>query len=396
MTQSPARASGGILFAAPDISEDDIDAVVSVLRSGWITTGAESEGLERDLSQFLGGDAQVVALSSCTAALEITAAYHGLDVGKRVGIPTWTFASTALAMMRDGATPVLLDVDPDTLNIDVDSLRQALDSGGLDAVVAVHMGGVPVPQEVYELCGARDIPVIEDAAHALGATDHRGPIGSASRAGTCFSFYATKNLTAAEGGALATIDPALANFARSYRLHGLSLDAYERYQPGRPIDYDLVLPGIKANLPDVLSALARSQLLRFPAIQARRRELVNRYRLNLSEVKDVRPIPAVPVEGSADHLMLVEFLSSVDREHLRAAASVEGIGTSVHFRPLHTFSWLRTRAQIGPGGTPKADRLRHSVLSLPLHTRLTDGDVDRVCEWLGRYLSPCHPCYEDR
>lgn len=393
MTQSSARASGEILFAAPDISEDDIDAVVSVLRSGWITTGAESDGLEHDLSQFLGGDAQVVALSSCTAALEIAAAYHGLDAGKRVGIPTWTFASTALAIMRDGATPVLLDVDPDTLNIDVASLQRALDDGGLDALVAVHMGGVPVPREVHELCSAHDIPVIEDAAHALGAVDHRGPIGSASRAGTCFSFYATKNLTAAEGGALATSDPALANFARSYRLHGLSLDAYERYQPGRPVDYDLVLPGIKANLPDVLSALARSQLLRFSAIQARRRELVTRYRLNLIGTNGLRLLPAMAIAGSADHLMLVALPSSIDREHLRAAASAEGIGTSVHFRPLHTFSWLRTRTKVAPGGTPRADHLRHSVLSLPLHTRLIDGDVDRVCEWLGRYLSR-HLCHE--
>lgn len=394
MTQSSARASGEILFAAPDISEDDIDAVVSVLRSGWITTGAESDGLERDLSQFLGGDAQVVALSSCTAALEIAAAYHGLDAGTRVGIPTWTFASTALAMMRDGATPVLLDVDPNTLNIDVASLRRALDDGGLDALVAVHMGGVPVPREVHELCRAHDIPVIEDAAHALGAIDHRGPIGSTSRAGTCFSFYATKNLTAAEGGALATSDPALANFARSYRLHGLSVDAYERYQPGRPVDYDLVLPGIKANLPDVLSALARSQLLRFPAIQARRRQLVTRYRMNLIDTNGLRLLPAVPIAGSADHLMLVALPNSVDREHLRAAAAAEGIGTSVHFRPLHTFSWLRTRTKIAPGGTPRADQLRHSVLSLPLHTRLTDGDVDRVCEWLGRYLSLRHLCHD--
>lgn len=387
MTQSPARASGDILFAAPDISEDDISAVVSVLRSGWITTGAESEGLERDLSQFLGGDAHVVALSSCTAALEIAAAYHGLDAGRRVGIPTWTFASSALAMMRDGATPVLLDVDPDTLNIDVASLRRALDGGGLDALVAVHMGGVPVPAEVREICRERDIPVIEDAAHALGAVDERGRIGSDSEFGTCFSFYATKNLTSAEGGALATTDGALANFARSYRLHGLSLDAYERYQPGRPVDYDLVLPGIKANLPDVLAALARSQLRRFPALQARRRELVDRYRGNLAGITGVRLLPAALVPGSADHLMLVTVPGSIDREQLRADLSADGIGTSVHFRPLTTFSWLRSRAQIAPGGTPCADHLRYAVLSLPLHTRLVDGDVDRVCERLSYHLS---------
>lgn len=378
---------GPVLFAVPDITDDEVSAVVQVLRSGWITTGSESDQLEAELSAYLGG-AHVVAMSSCTAALETAAAHLALRPGSRVGVPTWTFISSALSFMKSGATPVLLDVEPDTLNVAPEALEAALDRG-LDAVVLVHMGGVPVADAVHKLCQQADIPVIEDAAHALGASDERGPIGAAGNGATCFSFYATKNLTSAEGGALVTADRQFADFARSYRLHGLSLDAYARYRPGRPLEYDLVAGGIKANLPDVLAAFARAQLRRFPQLQARRRELVERYRRNLASIADIRPIPSRLVEGSADHLMLVVLPEMCDRDELRSRLSAEEIGTSVHFKPLHAFTWLRERAEIGPAGLSMAEALRTRVLSLPLHTHLTDRDVDRVCERLAAHLPAC-------
>jgi dTDP-4-amino-4,6-dideoxygalactose transaminase len=373
-----------ILFAVPDIRDDDVAAVTRVLRSGWITTGNECVQLEQELAAYLGDHAEVVAVSSCTAALEIASAYYKLGTGDRIGIPTWTFASTALAVMRQGATPVLLDVAPDTLNIDQHSLARALDSG-LDAVVLVHMGGVPVDAEVRQLCADRGVPTIEDAAHALGASDERGKIGSAASA-TCFSFYATKNLTSGEGGALATTDRDLAKFARSFRLHGLSTDAYLRYEPGRSAEYDLVQGGIKANLPDLLAALARTQLRRFNASQARRRSLLNRYRRNLASVAGVQPIPTLAADNSADHLMLVLLPESVERERLRSLMTADGIGTSVHFRPLHSFTWFKGRAELAPGGVPTADGMRPRILSLPLHTCLSEADVDYICTRLALHL----------
>lgn len=375
---------GPIPFAAPDIREEDIAAVSAVLRSGWITTGSECEQFEAELVTYLGGDVHVVAVASCTAALEIAAAYHGLRAGHRVGVPTWTFASTALSVMRQGATPVLLDVEPNTLNVDYGSLERALDEG-LDAVVLVHMGGVPVHPEIHELCDDRGVHVIEDAAHALGATDRRGRVGS-SGAATCFSFYATKNLTSGEGGALATTNSSLADFARSFRLHGLSADAYDRYRPGRPVDYELVSGGIKANYPDPLAALARSQLRRFPASQARRRELVGRYRKHLSAIAKVDVIPNEPVDGGADHLFLITLPQETNRESLRTALAGDQIGSSVHFRPLHTFAWLQPRVEVAPGGLTTADALRTRVLSLPLHGCMRNADIDRVCSSLSRHL----------
>ena len=198
-----------VLFAAPGITEGDVEAVVSALRSGWITTGTECEKLEAELAAYLDVP-HVVSGSSCTAALEIALAFLDLPPGARVGVPTWTFASSALAAVHNGARPVLLDVDPETLNLSQSALERAIDERRLDAVVGVHFAGVPLPQQVHELCHATGIPLVEDAAHALGATDHRGSVAGQGTAGACYSFYATKNLTSAEGGALATDDTALA------------------------------------------------------------------------------------------------------------------------------------------------------------------------------------------
>lgn len=366
-----------ILFAKPDITSDDIHAVTSVLLSGWLTTGDECFNLEEELSSFLSVP-HVVAVSSCTAALETVAAYLGLPAGARVGVPTWTFVSSALAVTRGGAVPVLLDVEEDTLNLSASSLASAL-ADGLDAVVAVHFAGVPVSAKVRRMCADARVPLIEDAAHALGARDDRGLVGGQGTTAACFSFYATKNLTSGEGGAVATEDERLAEFARSYRLHGLSRDAWDRYRPGATSDYDIVVPGIKANLPDLLAALARSQLRRYGDLQARRRTLVQRYRAHLAEIEALRCVPTELAEGGADHLMVVLLPKGTNRDQVVATLAEADIGSSVHFKPLSSFEWFRKNAIIGSEGTSVADSLASRALSLPLHPGLADADVDRVC-----------------
>jgi dTDP-4-amino-4,6-dideoxygalactose transaminase len=347
-----------------------------VLRSGWLTTGDEAQALERDLADRLGVR-HVLAVSSCTAALELALRVLDLPTGARVGVPTWTFVASALPAVHLGFTPVLLDVDPHTLNVAPSALDAAL-RRGLDALIPVHFGGVPVNRAVHEQCHAAGVPVVEDAAHALGATDHRGPVAGRGSVGACFSFYATKNLTSAEGGALATERDDVAERVRSLRLHGLSRDAWARYRPGAPAEYDLLDPGIKANLPDLLAALARSQLTRFDELQARRRAIVERYRAGISAIPGVDVVPPAPAEGSADHLMVVLLPAGVYRAAVRSTLADAGVGTSVHFRPLHRFAWFREHAVAGPGGLSVADAVADRVLSLPLHTRLTDDDVDRV------------------
>jgi dTDP-4-amino-4,6-dideoxygalactose transaminase len=377
-------------FAVPDLDRDDIAAVVRVLESGWLTTGAECLGLEADLAAYLGID-HVVAMSSCTAALDTAVAYLDLPAGSRIGVPAWTFVSSALCAVRLGHQPVLLDVDPDTLNLSADALGTALEGGtdgaGLAAVVGVHFGGVALDRSIHDQCASAGIPLIEDAAHALGSRDHRGLVAGQGSAGACFSFYATKNLTSAEGGALATDDPDLADFARSYRLHGLSRDAWARYTPGVHGAYDLVMPGIKANLPDVLAALARSQFRRFDAMQAARRAIVARYREQLADVAGLRFVPATLDPASADHLAAVLLPEGTDRRAVADALDAAGISTSVHFRPLHTFDWFAEHGAIGPGGLPVADALAARQLSLPLYPGLSLRDVDRIATELGAALA---------
>lgn len=360
-----------IQFAAPDIDDADVAAVTAVLERGWITTGDECMALEGELADYLGAP-QVVAMASCTAALETAAAWlrQRLPAGSRVAVPTWTFASSALVLAHQGLAPVLVDVEPETLNVDA----AAVDAAGVDAVMAVHFGGVPVSPDVRAL----GLPVIEDAAHALGAADERGRVWGADTIGAAFSFYATKNLTSAEGGALSTADEELAAFARAFRQHGMSADAWARYRPGAGPRYDVAVAGIKGNLPDVLAALARSQLRRFDASQARRRALMTRYRANLAGALPM--VPGEAVEGSADHLAVVRLPDGVDRQKVLAAMSEAKIGTSVHFVPLHHMTWFKEHAEIGP--VPTAEAAAPQVLSLPLHTRLSDEDVDRVCDVL--------------
>jgi dTDP-4-amino-4,6-dideoxygalactose transaminase len=369
-----------ILFSRPDIRQADAEAVLAVLRSGWLTSGRECTALERELESYLG-IAHVVAMSSCTAALETAIASLALPKGAKVAVPTWTFVSTALAAARHGAVPVLIDVESDTLNLSPESLAAAI-GAGVDAVIVVHFGGVPISKDIHQLCIAAGVPVIEDAAHALAATDHRGRIGGRDTLGACFSFYATKNLTCGEGGALATEDAGIAEFARSYRLHGLSADTWSRHRSEDSPAYDLLRPGIKANLPDLLAALARSQLRRLDEMQARRRTIVTRYRSQLSANERIGVVPSELVAGAADHLMVVLLPDGVSRQAVAAFMGAKGIGTSVHFRPLHRFEWFVHNAIVGPSGTGNADRLASRVLSLPLHPGMSDDDVDRVCESL--------------
>jgi dTDP-4-amino-4,6-dideoxygalactose transaminase len=325
-------------------------------------------------------------MSSCTAALEIAVASLRLPQGARVGVPTWTFVASASSVVHRGTVPVLLDVDEDTLNISPRAVEAAI-AEGLDALMVVHFAGTPVDPAVLELAREADIPVIEDAAHALGATDERGPISGVGTVGACYSFYATKNLTSAEGGALATHDDELARYARSQRLHGLSNDAWDRYKVGGTSVYDVVEPGYKANLPDVLATLARSQLRRFDEMQSRRRELVTRYRAGVAGINGCEVVPRVADDRSADHLFVVLLPEGVERGKVVASLAEAGIGTGVHFRPLHTFSWFRQHAPVGPTGVETADRLADRALSLPLHAGLTDQEADRVLDALGSALS---------
>jgi len=374
-----------ILFAVPDITDAEVAEVVRVLTSGWITTGQECVALEEELAAYTGAK-HMIAVSSCTAGLQILMAALGLPEGARIAVPDWTFACTAITPTHLGLRPVLIDIDPSTLCVSEEAMAAAIDEG-IDAAVVVQFAGQPVPKSIYDMLADANIPVIEDAAHAMGTVDHRGMVAGQGTVGAAYSFYATKNLTSAEGGAIATERDDIAAFARAYRQHGMSSEAWKRYQKGGKSTYDLVHLGIKANLPDILAVLARVQLKRFEPMQNERRRIVALYRELLADMPSVRIIPGQANPGSAEHLFVVALPEGIDRTAAQAVMAEAGVGTSVHFRPLHRFDLLAKNSDIGPAGVGNAEALADRTLSLPLHPKLSDSDVRNVVAALGDALA---------
>lgn len=362
---------------APTISPIDRHAVDAVLASGWLGTGPECSAFESELGAYLGVE-HVVCVSSCTSGLELLMDQIAIGPGQRVAVPAWTYVATALPAVHRGAEIVLIDSDPDTLGMAPESLERAM-QGGIDVVVPVHLAGVPASRELWELSHAHGAVVVEDAAHAFGAGDERGPLRGLGSVGAVFSFHATKNLTCGEGGAIATDDGALAATLRRTRLHGLDLDAWDRETSGTWPMGDVAEPGRKANLPDVLAALGRSQLATFPERQAIRRALVDRYRMRLSGIEGLRLIPTRAHEGSADHLLMVVLPDHADRRAVVAELAAQGISTGLHYTPLHHLKWFARNATVAPGGLAVCDAAAPAAMTLPLHASLLAEHVDEVC-----------------
>ncbi|WP_235508515.1 DegT/DnrJ/EryC1/StrS aminotransferase family protein [Terrabacter sp. Root85] len=368
------------------IGPDARSAVAQVLESGWVTTGQQVADFEREFADHVGA-ARGVAVSSCTAGLELALRGLGLARGSRVLMSTNTFCGAAGAITHAGLVPVLVDVDPWTAVPAEEHIRAAVrDVGGVSAMVVMHLGGNPVDVEAAAAAAGIGLDhVIEDAAHALGTCVGTRPVGSISRA-TCFSFYATKNLAIGEGGMVTTLDEDFAEVMARTRLHGMSRDAWRRYSPGASWRYDVADDGLKANLTDVQAAIGRAQLRRFDTDQARRREVAARYDAQLSSLPWVS-LPPRPVEGRhAWHLYAVRVHSGfpVARDELIDRLNDQGIGTSVHFIPLHRLTWHVEHCVVPAGGLPGADAVFATTLSLPFDQNLTDDDVDEVCAALWR------------
>jgi len=386
-TSAPrVAAARSIPFARTVIGPDARSAVAQVLESGWVTTGQQVVDFEREFADHVGA-ARGVAVSSCTAGLELALRGLGLPRGSRVLMSTNTFCGAAGAITHAGLLPVLADVDPWTAVPSEEHIRAAVrDVGGVSAMVVMHLGGNPVDVEAAAAAAGIGLDhVIEDAAHALGTWVGSRPVGSISRA-TCFSFYATKNLAIGEGGMVTTLDEDFAEVMARTRLHGMSRDAWRRYTPGASWRYDVADDGLKANLADVQAAIGRAQLRRFDIDQARRREVAARYDAQLSSLPWVS-LPPRPVEGRhAWHLYAVRVHSgfAVTRDELIDRLNDLGIGTSVHFIPLHRLTWHVEHCVVPAGGLPGADAVFATTLSLPFDQNLTDDDVDEVCAALWR------------
>ena len=376
-----------IPFHRPSFDEREFSAVEDVLRSGWITTGEKAREFEEKFAVYVGAK-HAVALNSCTAALHVAIAAEGIGPGDEVITTPYTFIATVEAICYLGAKPVLVDVDPVTRNIDP-ALIEAAVSNRTRAIVPVHIAGLPCEMDpILEIAKRRGLAVIEDAAHSLPARYKGKMVGTLSRS-TAFSFYATKNLTTAEGGMLTTDDDDLAKRYRLLALHGITSDGWKRYRLGGKWFYEVVAMGYKYNLTDIAAALGIVQLEKLDAFDLRRQELARRFTARLSCRPELQ-LPAAPAHmHHAWHLYIVGIrpeVARVTREEFIQRMTERGIGTSVHFIPAHLHPYYGEHLDLSRGAFPKAEAAYEGAVSIPLYPAMTDDEVDYVLDGVERAL----------
>src|SRR5439155_14523526 len=348
--------------------------------------GPKTHEFQQAFAQAIGA-VQAIAVNSCTAALHLALDALELPRDAEVITSTLTFTATAATIIHAGARPVLVDVTPDTLNIDPREVARKI-THRTRAIVPVHFAGHPAAMdELLEIARQHGLRVIEDAAHALPAS-YRGRVVGTIGDVTAFSFYATKNLTTGEGGMLTTADSELADRVWSRRLHGMSWDAWRRYSGGG-WRYDVSYPGFKYNMTDIAAAIGLVQLQRLPALHQRRREIATLYSALLSDVPELRLPTTRPDVEHAWHLYVVRLRPQrlrLTRDSLIEILKEKGIGTSVHFIPVHLHSYFRKALGVTEEDFPVASMAAETMLSLPLFTLMSDDDVAYVADTLRRIL----------
>jgi len=377
-------------FALPEIGDEEIAEVVDTLKSGWVTTGPKAKRFETDFSAFLGDAAlQSISVNSATAGLHLALEALGIGPGDEVITTTHTFTATAEVVRYLGADVKLVDCDPVTLNIDPAAVEAAI-GPRTRAIVPVHFAGLAADMpRLLAIARKHGLKLVEDAAHALPTTCGGALVGTLQSDATVFSFYANKTITTGEGGMLVTRDPALAARARVMRLHGISRDAFDRFSAQVPSwYYEIVAPGFKYNLTDIAAALGIHQLRRARDFQRKREQLVACYTQALQGLPLRLPAQAASGDQHAWHLYVVRLTDDapIGRDRLIEALYAAGIGCSVHYIPLHLQPYWRDRYGLRPAQFPHSQRAYERMLSLPLYTRMTEADVQRVAQALRHAL----------
>jgi dTDP-4-amino-4,6-dideoxygalactose transaminase len=377
---------GFLVFGSPLIGDAEIDEVVDSLRSGWIGTGPKVQRFERMLEAYVGID-HIRCLSSCTAALALSMEVAGIGPGDEVIVPAMTFVASANAVVHTGAIPVLVDSEPTGL-VDLEAVEAAL-TPQTKAMLVVHFAGRPLDMDrVNALRDRHGLIVVEDAAHALGAEWRGRRIGGHGNV-TAYSFYATKNITTGEGGALATDDADMAAAVEGLALHGLSLGAWRRFSDAGFKHYECVAPGYKYNMTDVEAALGIHQLPHLDEWIDRRSELWRRYDELLANLPVTLPPPADPDTRHARHLyqILVGADGSPFRDNVVESLFREGIGTGIHYRGVHLHPYYRDRWSLDPAAFPVATEISDHTVSLPFSPKISERDQERVAAALARALA---------
>lgn len=369
-----------LLFSPPSIGDEEINEVIDTLKSEWITTGPKTKRFSQEFSEYVEARA-ALPLNSCTAGLHVALVTAGVGPGDEVITTPMTFAASANVIEHVGAKPIFVDVSSDTLNIDPVNIRRAI-TPRTRAILPVHYSGHPVDMDaVMSIAKQHELVVIEDAAHALPARYKGRLIGSFDNP-AAFSFYATKNLTTAEGGML-TGSPEFIEKARVVSLHGMSRDAWQRYGKGGSWFYEVILPGFKYNMTDIQAAIGLVQLRRLASFQARRVQIAEMYNLAFSKVESLQVPCQRPEVEHAWHLYTLRLnldRLAISRDQFIEELKNRNIGTSVHFIPVPMHPYYRDKYGYKPGDLPVAFSNFERLISLPLHPGLSDADARDVID----------------
>ena len=376
-------------YALPTVGAEEIAEVVDTLQSGWVTTGPKVKRFESMFADYVQC-ANAISTNSCTAGLHTALTALHVGPGDEVVLPTLTFCATANVVVHLGATPVLVDVGDD-LNVMPEAIEAAI-THRTKAIVPVHFGGQACDLEaILTIAERHQLPVVADAAHAVGATYRGRPIGCdldsngrvGSRLISVFSFYATKNMTTGEGGMIATADHDLAARMRILALHGMSHDAWRRYAKGGSWSYDVVLPGFKYNMTDIQAALGIHQLCKLNDFIAVRQRYARLYDEAFADLPEVATPITHADRSHCYHLYVIRLeLSrlSIDRAQFIEELTLRNVGASVHFIPVHLHPFYRDRFGYRRGDIAGAERAYDRIVSLPLYPRMTQRDVQYVAD----------------
>jgi len=375
-------------FHQPLIENEEIDAVVSTLKSGWLSTGPKVHEFEKSMSEYLGIP-HCIALNSGTAALHLALKAIGLKENDEVLIPTNTFTSTGEVVTYFNAKPVLVDCTIENSNIDVNQIESKI-TKNTKAIMPVHFGGNPCEMDIIQnICKKYDLRLIEDAAHALTSKFQNNLIGTVGDI-TCFSFYATKNITTGEGGMAVTSNPEYAETIRKLSLHGITIDAWNRYAKKGSWFYEVSDAGFKYNMSDILASIGTVQIKKAELMLQKRTNIAKTYTDQFSNISAINLPITKPENRNAWHLYVIQIKPEqlkINRETFIDKLKEYNIGTSVHFIPLHRHPYYKNKFGYSFKEFPNSESIYRNSISLPIYPKMTAADVDYVIETIKHLIS---------
>jgi len=379
-------------FALPSIDQDEINEVIDTLKSNWITTGPKAKQFEKDFSDFIGVE-NAIAVNSCTAALHLALDAIGIKAGDKIITTPFTFTASAEVIRYLGADPVFVDIDPGTFNIDVHKLNDVIKSQkSVKAIIPVHFAGQACDMDpIIQIAQKSNLKIIEDAAHALPTTYNGKNVGILGDI-ACFSFYATKTITTGEGGMLVTNNSEYASRVKTMRLHGISRDVFNRYTSSEADwYYEVVEPGFKYNMPDIAAAIGIHQLKKVNTFYKKRKEIAETYNEAFLKFPELEiPFVKNPMDTHSWHLYVLKLRSDklkIGRDEFLKMMKEMGIGTSVHFIPLHIQPYYRDKYGFSANDYPVAYDVFKNIFSLPIYPKMSKEDIHRVIETVTTIIS---------